>query len=83
MSDQTASTGKVEYDWLQGNTYPVRDGLKKLGARWDPGARLWKVPTNRYQEALALLDTVPKSMPGRCPECAGGGYLRGNCPVCG
>ena len=34
---------------ITGNTYPVRDRLKELGARWDPEQRCWMVP-----EALAV-----------------------------
>lgn len=41
--------------FLTGETYPVREQLKALGARWDPQQRAWSLPKDRLPEAQALL----------------------------
>lgn len=46
---------------LTGNTFPVKDELKKLGAKWDPARKLWMVPNQHYDEAVKLvLSAGPK-----------------------
>ena len=40
---------------ITGNTYPVRERLKELGGRWDPEQRGWLVPTEKAEQALALV----------------------------
>jgi len=39
-----------------GNTFPVKEQLKsKCGAKWDRDARVWMVPANKLEEALAIV----------------------------
>jgi len=39
-----------------GNTFPVKEQLKsKCGAKWDRDARVWMVPTDKLEEALAIV----------------------------
>jgi hypothetical protein len=45
---------------VKGNTYPVRQQLKALGARWDAGARVWRVAADRAREAQALVAAAPR-----------------------
>jgi hypothetical protein len=57
---------------LSGNTYPVKDALRMLGARWD-GSH-WLVPAERYGEAQAIVDgaTPKRARPtgdGKCQRC--------------
>lgn len=75
---------------ITGNTYPVKDGLKALGARWDADNKGWKVPTDRANEARALVAGAPvkraftadspraSSGPRKCADCGASskGYYR-------
>lgn len=40
---------------FRGNTYPIKDKLKGLGARWDGAEKCWMVPENKLAAARALL----------------------------
>jgi len=40
---------------ITGNTFPVKEQLKALGAKWNPAAKGWNVPNNRLPEAGALM----------------------------
>lgn len=40
---------------ITGNTYPVREQLKMLGARWDAGSKGWLVSADKVEEARALV----------------------------
>jgi len=44
-----------------GNTFPVKDQIKALGARWDPEAKGWRVPAARAAEAQRLVSGAGKS----------------------
>lgn len=46
---------KMEPVLITGNTYPVKDGLKALGGRWDPEAKGWRVPAAKADEARKLV----------------------------
>jgi hypothetical protein len=48
------SEGRRHY--LSGNTYPVRDRLKQLGAHWDAGRKAWW--TGKREEAEQLITTL-------------------------
>jgi len=40
---------------ISGNTYPVREELKRLGARWNPGKRVWTISSDRADKARAIV----------------------------
>ena len=40
---------------ITGNTYPVKEQLKALGGKWNPGLKGWAVPTDRAEEAQDLV----------------------------
>lgn len=42
-----------------GNTYPVKDRLKAMGAYWDATARLWLVPTHLLPTAQTIVGRWP------------------------
>lgn len=44
---------------LTGNTYPVRDQLKALGATWNKFQRGWLVPIAKWDEAMEIMDEAP------------------------
>lgn len=48
---------------VTGNTYPVKDALKAMGARWDAANKGWRVPALKAAEAQALVARAPKSAP--------------------
>lgn len=43
---------------ITGNTYPVKDQLKALGARWNSTTKAWMIPEDRAEEARTLVDGV-------------------------
>lgn len=44
---------------ITGNTFPVKEELKKLGGRWDSTAQGWKVPAAKAEEARTLVAQAP------------------------
>lgn len=44
---------------LHGSTYPVKDELKKLGARWNQTDRVWMIPEARLPEAQRIVRRGP------------------------
>lgn len=46
---------------IDGNTYPVKDQLKALGARWNARIMKWEVPDDKVEAAALLL--FPASPP--------------------
>lgn len=41
---------------LRGNTYPIKEQLKKLGGRWDAKKKVWRLPKATYAKAAKLLE---------------------------
>ena len=78
---------------ISGNTFPVKDQLKKLGGKWDKNENAWFVPMDKEVEALALVSDEPRktaasqsySRPAyssryagaKCPTCGGGSSVCG------
>lgn len=46
---------------ITGNTYPVKDQLKALGARWNAAAKAWMVAADRADEARRIVASAPRS----------------------
>ena len=44
---------------ITGNTYPVKDELKKLGGKWDGLRKAWIVPAANEEKARALVAAQP------------------------
>lgn len=61
---------------ITGNTYPVRDQLARLGARWSASERCWYVSEDRADEAKALIAQCGRATPKTT------GYRR-TCRTCG
>jgi len=40
---------------VTGNTYPVKDELKALGARWNGDLKAWMVPSDKAEEAQRIV----------------------------
>ena len=41
---------------LTGNTYPVKEALKALGARWDGEQRAWLIRADKAEHARAIIE---------------------------
>jgi hypothetical protein len=61
---------------ITGNTYPVKESLKAMGARWNGDAKAWMVPSEKADEARKLVAGGSTSVapsktyrPTRCREC--------------
>jgi hypothetical protein len=77
---------------VSGNTFPVKERLKKLGARWDPDDKVWRVPEDKVKEAQRLVDSAPEEeveRPTHCVVCGVEGdyprvkiYRSGECQDC-
>lgn len=46
---------------ITGNTYPVKEQLKELGARWNRIAQGWDVPAENAEAARALVENAGPS----------------------
>jgi len=62
--------------YIYGNTYPVKDQLRKLGGRWDSIRKAWKVPDHLEEtakrivrgEAVDEVIETPVAVPEVVPE---------------
>ena len=71
---------------VTGNTFPVKDQLKALGARWNPDAKAWMVAADKADAARAIVSGAPAASPkssgkphfAKCHECGAPsrGYYR-------
>lgn len=46
---------------ITGNTYPVKDALKALGAKWDKTAKGWRIDDALQDKARAIVDSAKTS----------------------
>ena len=82
---------------ITGNTYPVKDQLKALGARWNADAKAWMVDPEKAEQAKAIVAGAGIAKPfggqstyrpSRCRECGCAGsrynpiYRSGVCKDC-
>lgn len=61
----TLDVAKPALEWVdvKGNTYPVRQQLKELGARWDGYAKVWKVRADKAEAANAIVNPPKPAAP--------------------
>lgn len=50
---------------ITGNTYPVKDALKAMGARWNADKKCWMIAASKAQEAAAIVGTAGPKKPSR------------------
>lgn len=67
---------------VTGNTYPVRDRLRALGASWDAAAKVWMIDEARAELAIAAVaqgsSEAPKPFRYRsCKRCGARPNVRG------
>lgn len=68
---------------VTGNTYPVKDQIKALGARWNANMRGWMVPASKLEEARALVAGAPRDVRASVPQAAAKVARRANWRPCG
>src|SRR3990167_1264964 len=49
---------KTKMVLITGNTYPVKDQLKSLGARWDAGKKGWLVSPEKADQAKSIVEST-------------------------
>lgn len=60
---------------ITGNTYPVKEQLKALGARWNADAKAWMVAPDKAEQAKAIVSggsaskTTTTFRPRKCSCC--------------
>lgn len=65
---------------ITGNTFPVKDQLKAMGARWNADSKAWMVAADKADAARALVSGAPKQ-PYTGPRSTG--HRPGTCSHCG
>ena len=74
---------------ITGNTYPVKESLKALGAHWNPDQKSWLIAADKADQARQIVSGAPnqtrtsgKPHFSRCHECGAPskGYYR--CYTC-
>lgn len=68
---------------IEGNSYPVRDQLKALGAKWDGKDKHWWIHQDRLEEAKAIVAKVPPKEPYKPKERPARKPIHCKCPTCG
>ena len=73
---------------VTGNTYPVKDKLRALGARWDAESRGWLVPASKHGQATSIVASAgPKAARTNTGFRSSGGGRRSRlddaCEACG
>lgn len=73
-------TGKIVP--VTGNTYPVRDRLRALGASWDAAAKVWMIDESRLAQAQAVVaqgssEARKPFRPASCKQCGARPNVRG------
>lgn len=71
--------------YVTGNTYPIRDALRSVGAKWDPTSKRWWVVPAKRQEVEAVLasnasstaSSSPSNVPGDQAAVAGKARYKG------
>lgn len=48
---------------ITGNTYPVKDALKAIGAKWDANLKAWKISHDKVAEANSIVAGAGKASP--------------------
>jgi hypothetical protein len=59
---------------IHGNTYPVKDELKAIGAKWDADQKCWTITAAKADQARKLVEAAPAQKPptpGICVKCKG------------
>lgn len=64
---------------ISGNTYPVKEALKAIGAKWNPDAKAWMVASEKADEAKGIVAGAGCSS----PRSSSTPFRHHKCTVCG
>lgn len=67
---------------ITGNTYPVKEQLKALGARWDGGNKAWMIDADKADQARAIVADAGPVQP-RSFSTGSSPYRPRTCKSCG
>lgn len=69
------TTTKTTRVTINGNTYPVKDKLKALGAMWDGDRKVWTIALDKAEQARKIVEGAPPDpkpdYTGKCLKCKG------------
>jgi hypothetical protein len=54
---------KMTYIAIPGNTFPVKEQLKALGAKWNAADKVWQVPAEQVQAATDIVNAQAPAAP--------------------
>lgn len=57
---------------ITGNTFPVKEQLKAIGAKWDADQKCWTITASKIEEANKIVANAPPQAPvtpGVCRDC--------------
>lgn len=63
---------------ITGNTYPVKDELKALGARWNADKKAWMIDESKAGRAREIVASAPRKAPAGAVAARGSNYDRFN-----
>jgi len=70
----TANSSKVA---IVGNTFPVKDKLKELGAKWNPDQKCWMVDVSKADQARDIVNSASAAPQEKKP------FVHYRCKGCG
>jgi hypothetical protein len=71
---------KVKYmRAISGNTYPVKEQIRALGARWNADKKGWDVADEKADQAKAIVAAAPAKAPANGQS----SYRPSRCKTCG
>lgn len=62
---------------IQGNTYPVKEKLKELGAKWNGEMKAWMIDESKAEQARQIVAQAGPPTPRK------GGFAPSRCKQCG
>jgi len=68
---------------ITGNTYPVKEQLKALGATWNAGAKAWEIEADQAQVAFEVVAGKAAVLNGQVVRLERNRHDRLACPDCG
>ena len=54
---------------ITGNTYPVKEQLKALGAKWNQDCKAWQIDSAKLGQAEAIVRGQTPAQAGKCSKC--------------
>ena len=68
---------------ITGNTFPVKDLLKGLGARWDVDMKVWRIDVTKEAEARLIVANPPAATTATATTANKRTFVHHKCQICG